>query len=139
MPELLGGFGWVLVPILAAVVFIFGPWVTYKIIYPKHKKADDGASAQQRTVKRWIPTIALTKRQKKLIVLLMAAAWISIMVLDRWNSRWDPPQFDRLLARSLPAVLFAAIFIWWYPPVPDDIRLHTVMDLVGRLLRLLVS
>jgi hypothetical protein len=66
-------------------------------------------------VKRWIPKFALENRQKRLIVLLLSAAWISInsiriTVFHAWGPMWS----RKFVAESIPVILFAAIFVWWY-------------------------
>ena len=68
------------------------------------------------SVKRWIPKFAPTNRQKKLIVLLLAAAWISadIVRLNIAYERWSPVRWMTLSAHSIPAILFAGILLWWY-------------------------
>jgi len=75
----------------------------------------ENAEVPQHRVKRWTPKLVLTARHKRLFVLLLAAAWVSADILrislyHDWSPRW----WARFYAESIPAVLFAGIFLWWY-------------------------
>ena len=99
-----------------AVLLVFVAWLFYKLSYPKQKKSENTVLNPQRSMKRWMPKFTLTNRQKKLIVLLLAAAWISadilrISIYHSWGrSYW----WGSLCAHSIPAILFVGIFFWWY-------------------------
>jgi hypothetical protein len=101
--------------IFVALLFVFVVWLFCKLAYPKHKKVENVVSAPQEPAKLWIPKLAPTNRPKKLIVLLLAAAWISgnILRITVYHS-WSPHWWTTFYAESIPAILFAAIFLWWY-------------------------
>jgi len=57
-----------------------------------------------------------TNRSKQLVALLVAAAWISFdaIRLDRYWYEWSLDLFFKLVAQSLPVILFAGVAFWWY-------------------------
>jgi len=75
-------------------------------------------------MKRWIPKLAPTNRDKRLIVLLIAASCIvgdmvrRGMLFDKYVLPVDWVMLARpwmgLAADSSPIVLFAGIMFWWY-------------------------
>jgi len=79
--------------ISVAALFVFVLWLFYKLVYSKRKTADNPTLTQQRHAKRWLPKLSLTNRRKRLVVLLISAAWISadilrISLFHAWSPRW---------------------------------------------------
>jgi hypothetical protein len=104
--------------ILTALFFVFVPWLIYKIVHHKHKEADNAAVNSQRHMKRWIPKLAPTNRQKQLTALIVAVGWVLTVILWlTWRRGWYGWTDTRVLTLaiySMPAALFAGIAFWWY-------------------------
>jgi hypothetical protein len=66
-----------------------------------------------------------TRNKTQFVVLLVAAAWVSVAVYTGYDSYGTPDNANvaqglfgyvllKMLALSLPAVLFGSILFWWF-------------------------
>jgi hypothetical protein len=66
-----------------------------------------------------------TRNWKQFVVLLVAAVWVSVAVYTAFNSYGAPDNANitkglfgyvllKMVALSLPAVLFGSILFWWF-------------------------